>query len=300
MALNDMDSESLQHLLSDTRTSPPLTLGPVSLKAGHVVEIQGPSSSGKSHVLYHILALSLLSSTDAAVVYDTDHAFSIPRLRSVLLARLHLQPRVDACLKRVHVFRPSSSLHLAASIRALPSYHARSIPHTRIALLILDSLSPFYWSDRFTAEEHRAVPLTVESSTDTATARVNRTLHTVPLHAVLASLQRLRASHRPLILYTNWALNPLPDASLDTMAYKQHLHFLSPHLSSLLPLTYHFTLPLAPFNPRAHPQLVPITADSGEEPPTDGTRVLCLLRTPGHPDVINRFTFRITHNDVIF
>ncbi|EGN94999.1 hypothetical protein SERLA73DRAFT_77016 [Serpula lacrymans var. lacrymans S7.3] len=72
------------------------------------------------------------------------------------------------------------------------------------------SLSPFYWSYRFTAEEHRAsaVPLTVESSADSTSARANTTLDT-----------RLCASHRPLIFYKNWALNPLADSSIDGMAY---------------------------------------------------------------------------------
>lgn len=70
----------------------------------------------------------------AAVVYDTDGTFDIRRLHKLMVSRVALVLPQDsaeslalAALKRVHVFRPTSSMQLATSLTSFPDYDATSL-----------------------------------------------------------------------------------------------------------------------------------------------------------------------------
>lgn len=277
-----------------------------------MIEIQGPASSGKTHLLYHIL-LSFLApdSQIAAVVYDTDAAFDVQRFRHLLLSRLPsgtLDPQecVRRTLARLHLFRPTSFVQLAASIANLPAYHSSRMPNQEIAVLAIDSISSFHWADRFAAEQLRNVA-----------PALDKTVHTVrPLRHVLDAIQSVRRSHRPLAVLTNWALNPAPSRS--ESLYKQHLHpfpvledgiavlgaKVSSHTdhSSTSPfrLSHHITLSSPssdPFPTAPLGDALLREARLGKEI-IDNGQVRCLTRSSGARDVV-RFTFQITDNDIL-
>ncbi|TFY61942.1 hypothetical protein EVJ58_g4189 [Rhodofomes roseus] len=224
---------------------------PTPLRRGDVVEIQGPAASGKSHLLYHLLTTCVLPVAHhsvciggwecAAVLLDTDGKFNIKRFRRLLTSRLSklrvtqdtALPAVDdqtledilgLCLSRLHVFRPSSSAQLAATLVHLPDYHSThpSLRSHEIGLLAIDSLSAFYWGDRFLVEQWRTTSGNAASTTPIPTELAS------PMRHVVAAVQRVRALRGPLTVLTNWGLNPSKrPADLGEQAYplyKQHLH----------------------------------------------------------------------------
>ncbi|KAJ7487714.1 hypothetical protein B0H11DRAFT_1107765 [Mycena galericulata] len=262
----DIHSEPLSSLLTRVRTVLPPPTIPIpdfpSLNWGDVLEIQGPSASGKSLLLYTLLATCIMPSSvlggwgKAAVLFDTDGSFDARLFHSLLLgafSRSNVSPDeaqllATTCLHKLHVFCPASSAQLAASIVNLPAYHAARIPTGDIALVALDSLSAFYWADRFTAEQLRSLPLPNSST---------------PLHHVLTALQAFRLSHNPVTVLTNWGLTPAENPSgPGPILYKQHLP-CSPSFPPAqppgshnnipsdiqLPLTHHITLNVTPFPP---------------------------------------------------
>ncbi|KAF8216111.1 P-loop containing nucleoside triphosphate hydrolase protein, partial [Mycena galopus ATCC 62051] len=223
------------------------------LNWGDVLEIQGPSGSGKTQLVQSLLAIALMPCSfgwgKAAVVFDTEGTFDLGNFRRVLVRASsryntssdEAQLLVETALRNLHVFRPASTAQLAASIYNLPAYQKAHMPDADIALVAVDSLSAFYWPDRFTAEQLRRV---VPNSAATA------------LQHVLTSLQKFRLSHNSVTVLTNWALT-LADNSGGPPPnfYKQHLpSFPSfPHSAAanaaVLPLTHHITLYLAPIPP---------------------------------------------------
>ncbi|KAH0838396.1 hypothetical protein J3R83DRAFT_6703 [Lanmaoa asiatica] len=316
----DTHTESLQNLLASLRQhTSPLTPIPAfpPLNRGDVIEIQGPASSGKTHLLYHILLSFLVPvspSADAqiaAVVYDTDGSFDIQRFRHLLLSRISRLPSstldpqesVRRSLARLHLFRPTTLIQLAASIANLPAYHSSHMPNQEIAVLAIDSISTFYWADRFSVEQLRNI----------APEKVNSVPMAPPLHHVLNVIQSVRRSHGPLAVLTNWALNSAPSRA--ESSYKQHLHpfpVLEDDLgakvlgntdhssSSPFRLAHHITLsspssnslPLAPLDD------VLLHEARHTKGIIDNRRVHCLTRSSGTRDTVC-FTFQITDDDIL-
>ena len=308
-----------------------------SLNRGDIIEIQGPPASGKTHLVYHLIITSItpvahfttkLGGWDkAAVVFDTDGTFNISRLHKLLLNRLTrlfpdgFEPNTSVediamtAMKKVHVFRPTSSVQLASSLANLATYHMAHLPDDEIGFLAIDSISSFYWPDRFTLEQINSV-----GSTGTSNAAS-------PLHHILISLQKIRLSHGPIITLTNWGLNPLTKPNQNsghTTFYRQHL-FPFPILSqqhqpntlstaeanpaansildptTLPPLTHHITLPfvsITPFGPG-------ISLDEGKEQESKYRKelvtkgeVVGVIRASGSTRV-GRFIFTIGENEVL-
>ncbi|KAG1757456.1 hypothetical protein EDB19DRAFT_1900978 [Suillus lakei] len=292
--LNEIPRESLQNLLSSIRVHTPPSGHHISaegyapapllssISRGDVIEIQGPASSGKTHLLYHFVLLCIAPSRQmsidfggngmAAVVYDTDASFDVARLHQLLLIRLSLvlphnmemaRRLAEESLQRLHVFRPTSLLQLATSLLHLPLYHKFSIPEHEIGLLAVDSVSAFYWTDRFIAEQMRNKPHIAQKQPNPSSVN--------PLQHVLMALGRLRLSHAPFIILTNWGLNLASRSSGPVTFYKQHLHSFPvysenydasappssmtddlPPTPMPLPLTHHITLSpvsIPPFAP---------------------------------------------------
>ena len=309
-----------------------------------MVEIQGPPASGKTHLVYQIMISCVLPQSarysgwgKAAVVYDTDGTFQLSRLKELLHARLSgshgiaegqtssstMDELEMGCLDRIFVFRPTSSMQLAAAILTLGDVHANNarFADQEIGLVVIDSLSSFYWQDRFTVEQFQAGP---------SGHRIKS-----PIQHTLAALEEIRTSHCPTILFTNWGLNPVGKSSLHTGKptspfFKQHLHAL-PRLSlpfnheahprtssddshivarleqtseshenvdhgasfTVLPLMYHITLQSSSILPEYAP--VPATNDNqGVASPSDRAGTIeGFVRSSGSTGQVRTFTFQV-------
>ncbi|EMD42195.1 hypothetical protein CERSUDRAFT_129655, partial [Gelatoporia subvermispora B] len=175
----------------------------------------------------------------AALLLDTDNSFDILRFHRLLVSHLtrqleqgysswtgHVhQPSLpdlaeelaSICLQNLHVFQPNSSPQLATTLLNLPKYHATHpyLHKLDIGILAIDSMSAFYWKDRYDVEQSRESGQGDLSSLN-------------PLRHVLAALQAFRVSHGPVIIMTNWGLNPLrkpaPTGEPTSMFFKQHLY----------------------------------------------------------------------------
>lgn len=232
------------------------SLSPLSaLGRGHVLEIQGGPASGKTHLLYQLVSTCILPIISggwnkAAIVYDTDQTFDIKRLYQLMRSRVQRQSSQDddtdahaavmIALRNLRLFQVASTMQLAASISSLPIYHAQHLPTSEIALLAIDSMSAFYWQDRFTGEKRRPRNTTrtygqLDSGDGSA------------LHRVLIALEKIRVTHGPVIVLTNWGIHA--DAS-SSLFYRQHLSVfpeLPPHLAGPYPtLTHRIALHRAP------------------------------------------------------
>ncbi|KAL1951673.1 hypothetical protein VTO73DRAFT_822 [Trametes versicolor] len=375
--LAEIHSESLQSLLAAVSTetsSPGLTRIPAldahlaavnarrtfrdwPLNRGDVVEIQGPAAAGKTHFVYHMLLECLLPDRwldtelggwgKAAVLIDTDGNFSIQRLHELLVSRLRrflgdedptdvttpsMEDLATQFLQNLHVFRPTSSAQLAITLLHLPNYHASEprLQNKEIGLLAIDSMSAFYWRDRYTLEQLRD-----------AADNPRGALPPNPLSHVLKALANFRASHRPIVLMTNWGLNPITKPATTgapgTLFYRQHLHpFPAPfephgaaeaifsiqasqprdadaspqnlttrsrtpqHAAPPFPLHYHITLHPSLIDPFPanfslpdalhHEDMRAVLVKKGE--------VKGLVRTPGN-DTVGEFTIRIGEREVL-
>jgi RecA/RadA recombinase len=164
--------------LSTWWTGVPLidTLARDGVCGGDVIELYGSSGVGKSELTLQlmfkcVLPLELGGSNCSVVVYDNDCKFDASRFIAVLLATLksartafqiattgrinddnnnndsddQFDPLLKQCLQRVHVIRPRDVVDFVVSLRALPDFVSASLP-TKCRLLIIDSISPWYWS----------------------------------------------------------------------------------------------------------------------------------------------------------
>ncbi|XP_067107653.1 DNA repair protein XRCC2 isoform X1 [Osmerus mordax] len=143
---------------------------------GDVVELHGTEGTGKTELLYHLLVRCLLPGDVGGlcvevVFLDTDHHFDMLRLVTVLEHRLAQatrartseegcessggqgqatatsdpETRVRACLSRLSVVHCSSSAQLLLTLHFLET---SMCSRPKLSLLIIDSISAFYWTDR--------------------------------------------------------------------------------------------------------------------------------------------------------
>ncbi|KIK71163.1 hypothetical protein GYMLUDRAFT_33297 [Collybiopsis luxurians FD-317 M1] len=285
--IQEIHSQSLQSLLATVRSeeSEPLNLQTskfdasetrhhspfdnLRLRRGDVVEIQGPPASGKTHLLYFLiikcvipttyLSISLGGWDKVAVIFDTDASFDMARFERLLTSHLKvaleaipvsdkvIELLVNQSLRNLHLFCPNSSVQLAATLLHLPSYHKNKLPEAEIGMVGLDSLSAFYWPDRFTSEQLR--------HTNRRSMEWDN-----PFRHVVTALERLHCTHKPMIIFTNWGLTQAKATDVDEntlgIMYRQHLNPSPALLRNVdvansmisLPLTMHITLSL----PAAH------------------------------------------------
>lgn len=182
----------------------------------------------------------------AAILLDSDHKFNAQRFDRLLRSRIRRllpsnSPSVEAIITKaldlLHVFQPTSSHQLAATIQHLPMYLATNLPETDLGLIAVDSISSFYWSDRYILEQARP-----GNPSNGLPRQPN------PFNRVLAALQSLARSHGPLILLSSWDLRPssrsenrrrldapVPVLRPDTEKSDQHLLPISHHISLSIP-----------------------------------------------------------------
>ncbi|KAI0257603.1 hypothetical protein BJV78DRAFT_1278098 [Lactifluus subvellereus] len=224
-----------------------------SLHRGDILELLGPSGSGKSHLLYYLICSCILPLrfggwNKVSVVFDTDGTFDIHRLQTLLRGRLkHNFPSdehstgqiISVALRNVHIFRPNSSSQLAAGLANLSTYHMSNLPTSEIALLAIDSVSAFYWLDRFAMEQHNTAP--------SATVAAQLPTHTVhPHQTVFTALWTFRRSHCPVVVIVNREIGPTGSGVHPAFQlYKQRLPSFPDRSDGTHLLTHQITLNLA-------------------------------------------------------
>ncbi|KAK5849543.1 hypothetical protein PBY51_013871 [Eleginops maclovinus] len=127
---------------------------------GEVVELYGSEGTGKTELLYHLLSRCVLplgaGGLEVDVVFvDTDYSLDMLRLVSILDSRLNAarsfsssgsdEEVLGSCLSRLLVVHCSSSSQLLLTLHFLETTLSS---RPGIALLLIDSISAFYWLDR--------------------------------------------------------------------------------------------------------------------------------------------------------
>ncbi|KAL1006444.1 hypothetical protein UPYG_G00072500 [Umbra pygmaea] len=130
---------------------------------GNVVEFHGIEGSGKTETLFHLVTRCILPADrgglEVEVMYvDTDYHFDMLRLVTVLEPRLgeeakeeegvaaaESEERVRACLGRLSLVHCSSSVQLLLTLHYLENTFCC---RPALCLLVIDSISAFYWVDR--------------------------------------------------------------------------------------------------------------------------------------------------------
>ena len=270
------------------------------------------------------MEIALSGRDRSAVYFDCDGALQVGRvaalIRSYLLRRIRartdkvpslygaaptrptaIEEMVTRVIGRLHLFRPSSTVSLAATLTSLPTYlqtHDRS--DVELGMVFVDSLSAFHWQDAFAFESDSSAP------------------HA--MRYVVQALGTLRRTLSPVFVVTNWALA----RSGNTTFYRQHLHapwptpFVPPSsgaggtridpseapfeptdpLPAVVPVTLHLMLLpglLAPFPLGA--SLESVRGERGDEREQRRREAVttAILRKPGVLDgqELGRFGFRI-------
>ncbi|XP_022621472.1 DNA repair protein XRCC2 [Seriola dumerili] len=129
---------------------------------GEVVELYGTEGTGKTELLYHLLCRCVLpraaGGLEVDVVFvDTDYSLDMLRLVNILDNRLNAalstsspsagsdEVALRSCLSRLLVVHCSSSSQLLLTLHFLET--SLSL-RPGLALLLIDSISAFYWLDR--------------------------------------------------------------------------------------------------------------------------------------------------------
>jgi DNA-repair protein XRCC2 len=229
----------------------------------------------------------------AAILLDTDHKFNVLRFAQLLRSRVRrLLPLdhsdSDAIVTKafglLHVFRPSSSQQLAATIQHLPVYLATKLPEEDLGVLAVDSISAFYWPDRHVHEQLRSSDSNCPPSRSTN-----------PLSHAFASITSFIQSHGPLVLLSSWDLNPLsvsqkrqqPEASVPLP-----LADAGQHIQHQLPVTCRINFYYSGVENSLD------TGNDGTIPkPLIISSLSAIVRVPGNP-VAKRFTLQVTEDDI--
>ncbi|XP_051970022.1 DNA repair protein XRCC2-like [Xyrauchen texanus] len=134
---------------------------------GDIVEFHGTEGTGKTETLYHLIARCIApvqsGGLEVGVIFiDTDYHFDMLRLVSVLEGRLtedskegegsenEPEERVRSCLRRLSVIHCNSSVQLLLTLHYLENTISSQ---PSLCLLVIDSISAFYWVDRFNGGE---------------------------------------------------------------------------------------------------------------------------------------------------
>jgi len=181
---------------------------PATLFRGDAVEIRGGPASGKTALLQSLVLACITPSNfpsseshangwgKGAVVFDCDSRWNPCQLRTLLKHHLHtcsggppdqdLDSVVALCLRRVHIFRPSSPLALACTLQGFETYISTRMSNQVLGIVLLDSVSAFYWESKYV--------------TETGVPGLNE------LQVALSKLHQLRLKYRPLVLVSSWGL----------------------------------------------------------------------------------------------
>jgi len=142
--------------------------------------VSNSAAAGKTQLLYLLIASVLLPPSPvsfdtrqntppkpagAVVVIDTDNRFEVERLAQIVSSRHsaasttsdnagdNQYPHIVLhALQHVHILRPQSLASFLATLQQLPEYllglKQHSSPHRPLSLLVIDSMTAFYWTER--------------------------------------------------------------------------------------------------------------------------------------------------------
>ncbi|KAM3334051.1 hypothetical protein ACQJBY_028859 [Aegilops geniculata] len=218
-----VDETAAAFLSRSLSTRPPILLPPplhrAPLRPGNVVEIAGPSGSGKSQLLLMSAVQCILpkewegvyfGGLGKAVMYiDLDCRFDVLRLAQILRKRIaagcSVHPTNEEfetdgskdkfrlfestlfsdCMKRFLYVRCYNSSELIAALKSLKSQsEARNgIFGIGVYLLMLDSIGAFYWIDRALqpTRESKGKTLSFQSITETVVQEIHKFLQLQPI-----------------------------------------------------------------------------------------------------------------------
>ncbi|KAF9532034.1 hypothetical protein CPB83DRAFT_54450 [Crepidotus variabilis] len=251
--LSEIRSQSLQQVLLLSLRQPPFKTGipalddhlshnsPKCLRAGDVIHIQGPTGTGKSHLLYFLVTSCILPLSNlgrdlggwgkVTFVLDMDGTFDVVRLKDILLDRLQTAgfaptsttTLIQKCLENVHIFRPSSTGQLAITLAYLPKYYLKHFPNASLGLVAIHSIDAFYWLDRFKAE-----------TLDISTSKVYQN--------VTSMLQIIRQRYGIISIITHWGLPQSAKVNHSNLPIPQSQFERIPRHLESLPITVQITL----------------------------------------------------------
>uniref|UniRef100_A0A8C7E4P8 X-ray repair cross complementing 2 n=1 Tax=Naja naja TaxID=35670 RepID=A0A8C7E4P8_NAJNA len=126
---------------------------------GDVIEFHGAEGTGKTEMLYHLIARCILPKSsgglEVSVVFiDTDFHFDMLRLVTLLEYRSSsrgTEATMKHYLERFFLINCHSSSQLLLSLYSLETMF---LSHPSLSLLIIDSMSAFYWIDRASGGEN--------------------------------------------------------------------------------------------------------------------------------------------------
>ena len=255
-----------------------------------IVEITTPppptsivnSPALKTALCLYLVALAVLPPRNEAVVYISTMArsnFFAARLEmqivSLLKSRYNppdgplsagdIETMTQEALTNVHLFRPTSTAQVFATIRGLPGYLVDMRAHVsgkrRLGLVILDPANAFHWQDRMDddveridptaqstrqsdigmeeqkARGHDGAPLKAPpTEPDRPTPYINRKAMTASIQSLLRSLQR---DYSPAIVFTTSSNVPLksflwslfPTLRLQVSSLAPSVAPFAPHMS---------------------------------------------------------------------
>jgi len=219
-------SETLQELLSSVHNNS-LHTQISSFNSGDLIHIHGHPASGKTHLLYYLLATCILPGgwNKAAIVFDMDGKFNISRFNQLLVGRLNLSSEaittiVERCLKHLHIFRPTSSDQLLVTLAHLHKYHAKHFPDIALGMVAIHSVDAFYWPDRFKTEQLRLANLPHSS-----------------LQNISSILEAIRLSLGSVVVLTDWGLIQQRQTGVSQYAYnpqvQDNIHPNFPHIHQI-------------------------------------------------------------------
>ncbi|XP_051467784.1 DNA repair protein XRCC2 [Apus apus] len=119
---------------------------------GDVIEFHGAEGTGKTEMLYHLIARCIIPKSGGGLqvevmFIDTDSHFDLLRLVTILEHRLAqgAEEVIKQCLARLFLVNCNSSTQLLLTLYSLENMFCS---RPSLCLLILDSISAFYWIDR--------------------------------------------------------------------------------------------------------------------------------------------------------
>lgn len=142
-----------------------------------IYEIVGTEGTGKTEFLLNVVASIILPKSwrniqlhgsDASVIFiDTDYKFSIIRLAMIMEKKIiekietcskntippsedDMETFITDCLKKLSLVHCNSSSHLLITLYSLETFISNN---PNISVLMIDSISAFYWLDKATGGE---------------------------------------------------------------------------------------------------------------------------------------------------
>ncbi|XP_077159490.1 DNA repair protein XRCC2 [Paroedura picta] len=119
---------------------------------GDVIEFHGPEGTGKTEMLYHLVVRCVLPKAGGGLevsllFIDTDFHFDMLRLVTLLEHKLSQSSEelIKQCLGRFFLVTCNSSAQLLLTLYSLENMLCS---HPSLCLLMIDSMSAFYWIDR--------------------------------------------------------------------------------------------------------------------------------------------------------